>query len=80
MAETNSFPRRRLLTSASAAGLMAGTCSGADEPPRRKFAAKAEDVGTIEGILLAIYDVISGPKGQPRDWIGCGACSCRRPG
>ncbi len=26
------------------------------------------DVGTIDGIMLAFYEVISGPPGQPRDW------------
>jgi len=30
--------------------------------------ARAEDVGTVDGIIKAIYDVISGPAGQPRDW------------
>src|ERR1051326_3623818 len=31
-------------------------------------AARAEDVGTIDGIMKAFYDVISGPAGQPRQW------------
>ncbi len=31
-------------------------------PPR------PEDVGTLDGILKAFYDVISGPAGQPRQW------------
>ncbi|MGH7643959.1 MAG: hypothetical protein ACREMR_00095 [Gemmatimonadales bacterium] len=31
-------------------------------PPR------AEDVASIDGILAAFYDVISGPAGQPREW------------
>lgn len=30
--------------------------------------ARAEDVGTIDGIMKAFYDVISGPAGQPRQW------------
>jgi len=30
--------------------------------------AREEDVATIDGILLAFYDVISGPAGQPRQW------------
>jgi hypothetical protein len=30
--------------------------------------AKPEDVGSIEAIVNALYDVISGPKGQARDW------------
>ena len=31
-------------------------------------AAKPEDVASIESILAALYDVISGPAGQARDW------------
>lgn len=34
-----------------------------DVPP----AAEA-DVASIDGIIAALYDVISGPAGQPRDW------------
>jgi hypothetical protein len=30
--------------------------------------AKAEDVASIDAILQALYDVISGPIGQARDW------------
>lgn len=29
---------------------------------------RAEDVGTIDGIIKAFYDVISGPAGAPRQW------------
>lgn len=29
---------------------------------------RAEDVGTVDGIIKAFYDVISGPAGQPRQW------------
>lgn len=31
-------------------------------------AARPGDVGSIDGIIAAVYDVISGPAGQPRDW------------
>jgi hypothetical protein len=31
-------------------------------------AAKAEDVATVDSIVKAIYDVISGPAGKKRDW------------
>lgn len=31
-------------------------------------AAKAEDVRSVDAILAALYDVISGPKEQARDW------------
>jgi hypothetical protein len=30
--------------------------------------ARAGDVDTIEHIITAVYDVISGPAGAPRDW------------
>ncbi len=30
--------------------------------------AKAEDVKSIDSIIAALYDVISGPAGQKRDW------------
>ncbi len=33
-----------------------------------KIPARSEDVSTLDGILNAFYDVISGPAGQPRDW------------
>ena len=31
-------------------------------------APRPEDVGTLDGIMKAFYDVISGPAGQPRQW------------
>jgi hypothetical protein len=31
-------------------------------------APRPEDVATIDGIIKAFYDVISGPAGQPRQW------------
>jgi len=30
--------------------------------------ARAADVESIDGIVAALYDVISGPAGKPRDW------------
>lgn len=30
--------------------------------------AQAADVESIDGIIAALYDVISGPAGKPRDW------------
>ena len=32
------------------------------------IAARPEDVTTIDGIVKAFYEVISGPAGQPRQW------------
>jgi hypothetical protein len=31
-------------------------------------AAKPDDVRSVDAIVNALYSVISGPKGQPRDW------------
>ena len=41
-----------------------GPAPGTAEQP----AARAEDVATIDGIVAALYDVISGGVGEPRDW------------
>jgi hypothetical protein len=40
----------------------------ATPPQTTAPAAKPEDVATPEAIVAALYDVISGPKGQARDW------------
>ncbi len=32
------------------------------------IAPRPEDVATVDGILRAFYDVISGPAGRPRQW------------
>ena len=42
------------------------TAAPAAEPPAP--APRPEDVATPEAIVAALYDVISGPKGQARDW------------
>jgi hypothetical protein len=40
-----------------------------DEPEKSKPApAKPDDVKSIDAIVAAVYDVISGPAGQKRDW------------
>jgi len=36
--------------------------------PAQSLAARTEDVATIDGIIKAFYDVISGPAGTPRQW------------
>lgn len=33
-----------------------------------KIEPRSEDTATIDGIIKAYYDVISGPAGQPRQW------------
>lgn len=47
--------------------VMVPLVAAADEPARRPD-AKPEDVESIDAIIAALYDVISGPKGQPRDF------------
>jgi hypothetical protein len=55
--------------------LLASTLTGEQPaPPARPhvavdaIAARPDDVSTIDGIVKAFYDVISGPAGQPRQW------------
>jgi hypothetical protein len=43
--------------------LIAGSLLAADTPK-----AKPEDVQSMDSIVAALYDVISGPAGQKRDW------------
>lgn len=38
------------------------------EPPAPPPGARASDVASVDAILAALYDVISGPAGQKRDW------------
>jgi len=58
------------LTTAGAA--MAADQAPASLPPAPQpapvAAARAADVESIDGIVAALYDVISGPAGKPRDW------------
>lgn len=37
-------------------------------PAAAPVAVRQADVATVDGIVAALYDVISGPAGQPRDW------------
>ena len=39
-----------------------------DNSANDSIAPDAKDVGTMDGILAALYDVISGPAGQARNW------------
>jgi len=46
--------------------VMAGSIALAQDAP--KPAARPDDVKSIDAIVAAVYDVISGPAGQKRDW------------
>lgn len=50
------------------AGLLLAATSPASAQVASPPAAKAQDVASIDAILHALYDVISGPIGQARDW------------
>lgn len=45
------------------AALQTSTAQAADKP-----AANSADVASIDSIIAALYDVISGPAGKKRDW------------
>jgi len=57
----------RTLTMASV-WLGLGTAGLAAQEAPAVPAAKPADVQSIDGIIAAVYDVISGPAGQARDW------------
>lgn len=64
---------RRCLTFLVVSGVMAGFSLAQSEPkhpspPQEPPAAKEADVASIDSIVGALYDVISGPAGQKRDW------------
>ena len=50
--------------------------AGKSVPPQKpsahfaipKIAPRSEDVSTIDGMVKAYYEVVSGPVGQPRQW------------
>lgn len=54
----------RVLAALWAASSLCGPARASAQIP----SAEPTDVGTIEGIVSAYYDVISGPAGSPRQW------------
>lgn len=46
------------------AALASGTAAQEPDAP----AARPEDVASIDAMIAAVYEVISGPAGEPRDW------------
>jgi len=64
---------RRLLTSALLVPAAAPAPAPAQAPARRHVvvptvAPRPADVATVDGVVKAYYDVITGPAGQPRQW------------
>jgi hypothetical protein len=57
-----------------AASFIPGLCRAQNSPMPATHvdvpavAPRAEDVGSIDGMIKAFYEVISGPAGQPRQW------------
>jgi hypothetical protein len=49
-------------------GSIAGAQSQPEPKPAEAPAADPADVKSIDSIVAALYDVISGPAGQKRDW------------
>ncbi|HEY1044779.1 MAG TPA: hypothetical protein VGE60_13035 [Telluria sp.] len=47
---------------------LAGEPASPAAAPAALYTARAADVATVDGIVAALYDVISGPPGQARDW------------
>ena len=61
----------RLFAALAAIALVALPLPAQDAPARVSIptvAARAQDVETLDGIVAAFYEVISGPAGQPREW------------
>jgi hypothetical protein len=60
----------------TAAVLLFAQSAGSPSAPQKhaphvsigNVAPRAEDVSTIDGMIKAYYDVVSGPAGQPRQW------------
>ena len=50
------------------AGIGAAQSVGVGHVEIATVAPRAEDVGSIDGMINAWYDVISGPAGKPRQW------------
>jgi len=65
LASSAAFPLRAQDDSKKPSAAAPSEAQGATPPP----AAKPADVASPDAILAATYDVISGPAGQPRDWV-----------
>jgi hypothetical protein len=61
-----SLPLGAAARDAAAPGAAASGIAAAESPATP--AARPADVASIDAILKAVYDVISGPKGYQRDW------------
>jgi hypothetical protein len=53
---------------AALATALAGIAAPANAQPLTARAAEPADVTTLDGIIAAFYDIVSGPAGERRDW------------
>jgi hypothetical protein len=53
---------------AAMALLAAAAASAQAHVPVASVEPRADDVATIDGMIRAFYEVVTGPAGQPRDW------------
>jgi len=60
--------QRSVGTAVLVAVLSAATLAQEPSKPQQPPAARAADVRSMDAIVAALYDVISGPAGQKRDW------------
>jgi hypothetical protein len=56
--------RTRRVSFSAALAFMFGSAA----PATAQATADPADVATIDGIVAAFYDVVSGPRGEPREW------------
>ncbi len=60
----------RILAAVICLFLMASAVSAQEKPKApESSAARPDDVKSMDSILAALYDVISGPAGKKRDWV-----------
>ncbi|HWZ86596.1 MAG TPA: hypothetical protein VN032_10365 [Thermoanaerobaculia bacterium] len=52
----------------AAGALFAATAAAQTHVPVATVAPRPDDIATIDGMVRAYYEVVSGPAGQPRDW------------
>ena len=60
--------KRHTITCMILAALFVSTGSFPQEEKHGKIVAAAGDVQSVDAILASLYDVISGPAGEARDW------------
>lgn len=58
---------KRILA-ASILTILAATAAAQTHVSVKTIPPRPEDVATIDGMVRAYYEVVSGPAGQPRDW------------